>query len=314
MKLRWPKYQKMSKRFSPKENTTETKNATNVFRRNRTLVGSLSSSVLSTNELGGSLLSPRARTHHLFAQRHRLLTVLVYVFVVSLSLVWMLYQLTSSIDIGIGTTTYSLGRGPIDTSRYSKEINEYLNNHPLERLRPLLNNKELTNYLAAKTPEVSRIFAKGSSGVARTRFEIQFRKPVAGWFIDGKQYYVDKEGVSFLLNYYERPVVKIIDNSGVPRTSGSTVISGRFLRFVGRTVDVAKGMVINIEKASIPPGTTRQVDVNIVGRPYTVKLSLDRPVGEQVEDMSRTLNFLNERKLEPSYIDLRVSGRAYYKN
>lgn len=299
-------------RVFSRDNTTKSTNASNIFSRNRTLVGSMSHSVASASESSSNLRSPRAHAHHLTFRRRRLLTVLSYVIVTVGVLTWFLYEFTAHIDIEASSSA-TVSSITVDSTRYQRAIGDYLNSHPFERLRPLMKTKELTNFVSSITPEVKRVSTRGSSGLASTRLEIQFRKPVAGWVINGKQYYVDKDGVSFQLNYFERPSVKIVDNSGVSQTSGSTVISGRFLRFVGRTVEIARGLGVNVEQAIIPSGTTRQVDVRVLGHNYPIKLSLDRSVGEQVEDMAKAITFFTSRKLEPLYIDVRVSGRAFYQ-
>lgn len=280
----------------------------NLFKRNRTLVGSLSASVSSANELGGDLRSPRAHVHHLTAHRRRLGSTLIIVIAVAVALTWFLYQFTAFMSIGARA-----GDTSVSAERYKSLINEYLAGRPLERLRMFLNEDHLQKHLMNVAPEVESIEASGSAGIATTQFDIIFRKPVAGWLIGSTQYYVDKDGISFMTNHFERPTVKIADQSGVPQTSGAAVASSRFLRFVGRTVELSARGGLVVEQAIIPQNTTRQIEVKLAGRPYPIKLSLDRPVGEQVEDLQRAVAYFDTNKLVPTYIDVRVSGKAFYK-
>lgn len=279
-----------------------------VFRRNRTLVGSLSTTVSSVNELGGDLRSPRAQAHHLSAHRRRLGTIFASVVVAIIILVWLLYEFTAFINV-----SPSVGSLTIDQSRYKNAINNYFAGRPGERIRTFLNKDELRRYLAQTTPEVKSIDVDGAAGIATSQFTIEFRRPVAGWLINSKQYYVDKDGISFQTNYYDRPSVKIVDQSGVPQTAGTSVASSRFLRFVGKAVELARTQNLTVEQATIPAGTTRQIELKIAGRAYPIKLSLDRPVGEQIEDMQRSIVYFDGKGLKPQYIDVRVSGKAYYK-
>lgn len=280
----------------------------NLFKRNRTLVGSLSASVSSANELGGDLRSPRAHVHHLTAHRRRLGSTLMIVLIVAAGLVWFLYEFTAFMSIGARA-----GNTSVSASRYESLINEYLAGRPVERLRVFLNEDNLQKHMANVAPEVESIEASGSAGVATTQFDIMFRKPVASWLIGSTQYYVDKDGISFQINHFDRPTVRIADQSGVPQTSGAAVASSRFLRFVGRVVELSARGGLVVEQATIPQNTTRQIEVRLTGRAYPIKLSLDRPIGEQVEDMQRAVTFFDDNKLTPAYIDVRVSGKAFYK-
>jgi len=279
----------------------------NLFRRNRTLVGSLSMEVRSAGELSGDLRSPRAHVHHLTAHRRMVVSILLVVVAATCLLVWLLYEFTAGIHV---TATDGV---PIDSARYQRAITDYFAGHPLERLRVLCNDQELAKYLERVTPEVTDAKSKGAYGFVTTQFDLTFRRPVASWLIGSTQNYVDESGVSFQKNYYDNPGVKIVDQSGVPQAAGTALASGRFLRFVGRTVSLAKVDGLTINQAIIPANTTHQIEVNITGHKYPVMLSLDRPVGEQVEDMMNAVKYFDARSLQPQYLDVRVSGRAYYK-
>lgn len=278
-----------------------------LFRRNRTLVGSLSPQVTSASELTGDLRSPRAHAHHLMAHQRMLGTTLLLVVGAICFLTWLLYEFTAGIQVA---PTASI---VVDTPRYQRAINDYLIAHPLERLRVLLNEGELTKYLAGVTPEVKAVQSGGAAGFATSQFDITFRQPVVGWLIGAKQYYVDDRGVSFQANYFTPPVVKIVDQSGVPQVAGSTVASSRFLRFVGQAITLAKAADLTITQAIIPANTTHEIELVVSGHDYPIKLSLDRPVGEQIEDMQHALAYFDSKGQKPKYVDIRVSGKAYYQ-
>ena len=279
-----------------------------LFKRNRTLTGSLSPTVSSAAELDGGLRSPRAHVHHLTAHRRRLGSILTVVIIVSAFLLWLLYEFTASVHVVPTASSITLQSG-----RYEKIINDYFAIHPIERLRPLLNADQLDQYVKHTAPEVQLVRADGAAGFATGQFVITPRQPIAGWLIGNAQNYVDSSGVAFQINYFEQPPVKIVDQSGVPQEVGEAVASSRFLSFVGRSVAVAKDYNMTVEQAIIPTGTTRQVELRVAGHDYPVKLSLDRPVGEQIEDMQRSLAYFDSKGQKPEYVDVRVSGKAYYK-
>jgi len=185
--------------------------------------------------------------------------------------------------------------------------------NPLGRFHFLLDQSALNTFLANKMPEVSGVAQKGMLGIGQTDFAVTMRTPVAGWKINNKQYYVDSKGISFEQNYFAAPTVQIIDNSGASPTAGEAVISNRFLAFVGRVVAEAKTSGYIVTQAVLPPNTTRELDIKFKGGNSFIKLSIDRPSGEQIEDMDRAVKYLASRGFSPGYIDVRVSGKAFYK-
>lgn len=279
-----------------------------LFRRNRTLTGSRSAAVSSAAELDADLRSPRAHVHHLVAHRRRLSSILACVVLLVAFLVWLLYEFTAFVHVSPVDSNIVLQQG-----RYEKIINDYLAVHPIERLRLLTHDNDLEAYMKRQAPEVAMLRTTGAAGFATGQFEITLRQPVAGWLIGDQQYFVDDTGIAFQINYFEQPAVKISDESGVPQTAGSAVASTRFLQFVGRSVAIAHDYGLTVEQATIPSGTTRQVELRIAGHSFPIKLSLDRPVAEQVEDMQRAVVYMDGKQLKPQYIDVRVSGKAYYK-
>lgn len=278
----------------------------NLFRRNRTLTGSVSARVASATETSGDLQSPRAQMHHLTMQRRKIGIVFGAVLTAAAVLFGLIYSLTVT---PIVTSDEALG---LDVKRYSKAIDEYLARYPVERLRPLLNEAKLQDYLHQILPEVKSVRQQGLSRLGETNFIMTMRRPIASWVLTGKQYFVDGEGIPFERNYYETPVVSVVDQSGIQQTPGTAVASSRFLAFVGRVVSEAGKYNLVVEQAVIPAGTTRQLEVKVQGRGYPIKLSLDRPAGEQVEDMKNALGYFDVRQA-PQYVDVRVSGRAYYR-
>jgi hypothetical protein len=271
------------------------------FRRNRTLSGI----ARETPEV-----SSRARVHHLARQRRKVGSMLLLILIGIGLLALLLTQMTAKVIITSASTSVS---NSIDGAVYEEVINDYLGIHPAERLRFILNEQELSNYVAAVVPEVASVDQTGSENIVETRFSITFRKPIAGWQINNRQFYVDDHGIVFEKNYYSAPTVQIIDESGLSPEQGSTVASARFLSFVGRVVGLSKDRGYEVTEAILPSGTTRQLEIRINGVAPRVKLSIDRGAGEQVEDMARALNYLSQRGQNPGYVDVRVSGRAVYQ-
>lgn len=278
------------------------------FRRNRTLTGSLSSRVSSAAEPSGDLQSSRTQAHHLTVQRRKIMAVLGGVLCVALVTAGLLYNLTAYPRVVSSNPTVMA-----DAQRYEQAISSYLNERPLERLRFVLDNDKLANHLRQTVPEVATVHQDGFMSLGVSKFTLTMRQPIASWIISGKQYFVDDKGIPFEKNYYDVPLVAVVDQSGVQQATGTVVASSRFLTFVGKVVAETQKYGLTVQQAVIPSNTTRQLELRLEGRAYPIKLSLDRGVAVQVEDMKRVVDYLEKKKVIPQYVDVRVSGRAYYE-
>lgn len=271
------------------------------FRRNRTLSG-----IVSPN-----LESPRTHVHHLTIKRRKVLSILSVVILISIFLWTLISNFTATPVVMVFDGAISK---KIDDKLYIDAIQDYLDINPIERFHFLLNEKALNMFVSQKLPEVSDISQKNMTRIGETQFGLSMRKPVAGWVINKKQSYVDSAGVAFIRNYFIDPSVQIIDNSGATPASGSAAVaSNRFLSFVGRVVALSKDSGYTVTQAILPPNTTRQLEIKLKENNYLIKLSIDRSAGEQVEDMVQAVKYFTSTNQNPEYIDIRVSGKAFYR-
>lgn len=277
------------------------------FRRNRTLTGSSSSRVLSSNEANSQLKSPRVQTHELIRRRRHIGAVLLMVIIGAASLFGLISQF--SVEVVVRAQEASIRLDPI----YEESIQDYLSERPIERLRFLLNTDTLSEHLQATNPEIASIKVDGSAGFGKSALLATLREPIAGWSINGQQHYVDSAGTAFDRNYFATPKVQVIDNSGIQVSSGQAIASNRFLGFIGRAVGLAQTSGYVTQQVIIPADTTRQIELRLEGIPYPIKFSVDRAVGAQVEDMARALTWLKEHSVTPEYLDVRIGGKAFYR-
>lgn len=282
------------------------------FRRSRTLQGTTSSNVKAANQKRAELKSDRLKKQQQHRQRRIITTGLLAVVVLILSVWYLISQY--AVDIGTITYTPSTSSSP-DDALYKKEINNYLGVRPAERFRFAINDAALTQYVAATLPEVKKVSEDGGKA-NKTDFKIQLRQPIASWKTGDSQSFVDDEGVSFTNNYYSSPSVVITDNTGAANSEqpGKAVVSERFLRFLGRLVALTNQSGLGeVTEASLPKNTAREIDIKLKGRPYTIKTHIDRDPAATVEDIKRVVGFLEQKKVTPVYIDVRINGRAFYK-
>jgi len=282
----------------------------NAFRRNRTLTGSTSSSISTSQHIQPDMLSARSHAHRLARIRRRIGSILLVVALGIAVLYWLLTQLTATVTITFSDPTITHST---DTSIYQKAINDYLGIHPFSRLRFLLDLNDMSQYLATNVSEIDSVTSASMGAISETDFTLAMRKPVAGWKIGSKQYYVDAKGVAFQRNFYGDPSVQIVDQSGAALQQGTLVASNEFLGFVGRVVSLSSARGYIVTDAILPEGTTRELEIRLKNVGPLVKLSIDRSAGEQVEDMARSLVYLTSKGQSPSYIDVRVSGKAFYQ-
>lgn len=276
-------------------------NASGQFRRNKTL----SSYRHNTPEE-----SARQKAHHLTLQRRKVGGIFLVVAIAVTALTILLWQLIAQVHIVASSKQLS---NSFQAAPYEAAINEYLNLNPAQRLQLSLDETTLSGFVSSGLPEVEKLELSGSAGLAQSNVTVTFRTPVAGWLINGKQYYVDANGVVFEKNYYDTPTVQIVDESGVSPEQGSAVVGTRLLGFLGKAVSQAQSRGYVITKAVLPQGTTREVDVYFKDVPTFVKFSIDRGAGEQTEDADRSLKYLQSRGLTVQYVDVRVPGRAAYR-
>ena len=276
-------------------------NSSQQFRRNQTMSG--------VRRPDGEPVSERARLHKLAQSRRKVGSIFVLVFITVVLLAVLMSQFTAKVMV-TGSSA-SLNRA-IEPGQYEKLINDYLGLHPVERLRFALDEDALSAFVSAELPEVATVELTSTNNIVEANFTLTLRKPVAGWQINSRQYYVDTNGVVFQSNYYENPGVQIVDQSGISPEQGSTVASARLLSFVGRVVSLSGQGSYDVTEAILPSGTTRQIEIRLKDVQPLVKFSIDRGAGEQVEDMIRSLNYLKSQGKGAQYIDVRVSGRAVY--
>lgn len=278
------------------------------FKRGRTLTGSASSHVRTPSESRADLKSSRVQLHELTRKRRRMASALAGV----LALMFVVYGATTQYTAKPVIQASPDASISLDDS-YKNTIDKYLDSHINERLRLFTNMSRLTSHVQSAHPEVKSVEQGKAVGYGESLYRVVFREPIASWNVDGQRLYVDDEGVPFDRNHFAPPELRITDDSGLSALSGQTVMSNRFMSFIGQVISLSKKQGYTVTGIVIPEGMTRQVDVSLKGVKYPFKFSSDRPAGEGVEDMIRALEWMRSKRLSPEYVDVRVSGRAFYR-
>ena len=198
-------------------------------------------------------------------------------------------------------------------SKYEKSVEEYLNINPSERILSNLNKNALLESLQKDYPEVLSISDIKFNGLTSYKIYLDFRKPVASWLVDGKEFFVDSEGVSFNVNNFEKPSLNIIDDSGAIVSNGKNVASSSFFSFIGKLVSAANKQGLEISKIRIPPLSLRQVEVSVKGVSYFARMSTADSAEGQIINFKKAIEYFITHKISLNYIDLRIEGKGYYK-
>ena len=281
------------------------------FRRSRTLTGSSSADIRAAGESRAQIKSPRLKEHELKRHRNLLSVGLLATLLVAFGIWW----LTSEFIAGkpeIRSRT-ALTASTMDTTKYQDLIDDYFGSRPLERFQFALNENGLLGYVQQRAPEVRQLSVESGSLFGKGVATLEFREPLVGWQIRDKTYLIDGDGVTFQTNHFGSPSVTVHDASGVNPSDG-IIASNRFLSFLGRVISgVNKSGVGTVSKVTIPAGTTREIDLSLTGKPYRIKLQMDREPSGQVADVVAIVQYLSQRGIIPEYVDVRVPSKAFYR-
>lgn len=108
-------------------------------------------------------------------------------------------------------------------------------------------------------------------------------------------------------SFVKEPTVAIVDEN-----AGNNV-SQRVKDFVYDLEGDLSAYGLAIDHVSLPLQKARELRIFIINRGEYYKMSLDRGSAVQAEDLSRMVKYLDNNGIAPEYVDLRVSGKAYYK-
>lgn len=278
------------------------------FRRSRTMTGSLSNNVRAAAETHADLQSGRLK-HHMLRKKRRFLFVY---FLVTVGVIGLMTMLLNQSMLSVRLLAL-VGAPSAPTTSYAQSIDTYLSTHPNERFSFSLRSDALTSSLQQQFPEVLSVQVVAQPWLQAAKATITLRHPIASWTLGTTKYYIDDHGIAFLHNYLSEPTLIVEDKTGIDPATGGTVASERMVHYIGRLVALLSKAGYTVEKLELPAGTSREVDVRLVGKAYVLKISLDRDPAGQVADIVSAVNYFTVKAVSPTYADVRVSSKLYYK-
>lgn len=272
------------------------------YRRSRTLV----SATRSTEDISQS---ERQQAHDARTKKRKLLTWVGGIAGGVVLVLFLLSQLT--LDVRVVGSPDRLSES--DAASYVEILNEYYATRPLERLRFMTNKATLQSFFLERAAEVRSVSVAGDGGLTKSKLQVVFRQPTIQWLSGGKPYFVDDSGVTFEKSYFPAPAVTVDDQSGVPAELGQEIINRRFLSFLGTAVSLFDKQQLKVTGIVLPPDTVRQAHFAVDGRPYYIKMTVDRGAEAQVQEAAHAVRFMQEQGRSPEYIDVRVDQRVFYR-
>lgn len=95
--------------------------------------------------------------------------------------------------------------------------------------------------------------------------------------------------------------------------TGHEQISSRTREYIGLLEQDFKDMGYIVTRVTLPAGMSRELYVDLNGEDVYFKVNMDRDTAVTVEDAVRMLKYLRDKDIHPSYVDVRLDGKAYYK-
>ena len=203
---------------------------------------------------------------------------------------------------------------------YTKAANDYLNNSISSHTKLSINTKGLDSYIESKFPEVSLSSSSIPPLGNQIRTEIVSSKPFASIEDSNSRiFYLRSDGIVMSAENVKNS--ELHNNLNLPHivtkyqslSVGMIALSSKdlsFVNFVSQEMAAKSQPVVSF--TFIP--VSRELDVKGTSTSITVKYNLENDPKVQVGSYLALEKYLSNNHITPSsYINLMVTGRAYYK-
>lgn len=247
-------------------------------------------------------------------RRHKSLAI-----VAGLLLIAVLFRLSVS---GVNVkATYALPESK--KVQYEKHLLGYVGEHAPFKQGWLVNKAAMEKDFLTAFPEVSAVaFSSRAPIITTWGARLEPRTPLFSWSdVSKEQRYLDSSGTLFVDNYTSvkaKDIIAVKDESGAVLDSGSSALAGTTTATIGELPIQLKPLYPKLKskviKQVVIPSSTRELRVYIEGERYYVKISTERPLGEQTGELKQVLGHLKRVKKTPTqYIDVRLKNKVFYK-
>lgn len=111
----------------------------------------------------------------------------------------------------------------------------------------------------------------------------------------------------------KNPVSEYVIKAEIVDEDNRGQVSTRIKNYIADLEQDFADLGYTITQVTLPTNASRELYVDLEGEETYLKVNIDRDAAVTAEDADRTLRYLHEHDLHPTYADVRVEGRAYYK-
>mgnify|MGYP000855303582 CR=1 FL=1 len=142
---------------------------------------------------------------------------------------------------------------------------------------------------------------------------VELKSPKLAWFSGSQLMVLDADGSAIGgLSAADTKLPVVYDGSNLPVEAGQTVVRPQFVSFVQELIAGLNTRGIGITKLKVGQ-TTLDLTVE-TAKTYQLIFDTARPAEEGLRDLDAVLKTaIAQKKPVNEYIDLRISGKAYYK-
>jgi hypothetical protein len=183
------------------------------------------------------------------------------------------------------------------------------------QIKPLINPGRLADQMKQADSSIAELNLAWSLGSRQLHASVVYRRAVAQ-VVSGQNQtgLIGQDGV-FYTGIDTSDLPPVADTGGLTPKPGQQFVPIRsldFIRLVEQSIAVLPQDIRASRRYQLVE-SSREIYL-ASGRPYVVKLNIERSAADQMQELAETLKFLARQKRVPSkYIDLRVDDTAYYR-
>ena len=218
-----------------------------------------------------------------------------------LAVLWIVWSIFSVHNVDVTT--------PTQGDNVKPEVQSLLDKSFTQNNLLTLNPGKLATSLVALDPqlkavEVHRLWPHGIQVV------VTQKQPALGWSTGNQNYLLDKDGtvIGTLPSGSTLPIV--VDGSNLPVQKGQQVVTATFVTFCAN-------LLADLPATGLNPTGLRVQDTTFdlyvqTNKHYQLIFDTTRPAADEIADLKTVLATL-AAKVPAQYIDMRISGKAYYQ-
>jgi hypothetical protein len=205
------------------------------------------------------------------------------------------------------------------TAVYETAANKLLSKSVWNRNKITLDTSTLSRQLLNQFPELNSVSVTIPLLAHRPLIYVEPAQPALILVTTTGSFIIDTSGKALIsgasaaaLNQPQLPLLN--DQSGLRIQTNRQALPATDISFIQTVIAQLAAKQYKVSNMTLPAAAS-EVDVHLVGQPYMVKFNLESndATGEAGTFLA-TINQLHRQNITPSqYVDVRVSGRAYYK-